>query len=64
VLGPFQIVTQENFASGIVDNTNSKHEELGQELRRSSVRIERAAQSVDDFEQLLRFTTRWQREDA
>ena len=64
VLGPFQIVTQENFASGIVDNTNSKREELGQELRRSSVRIERAAQSVDDFEQLLRFTTRWQREDA
>jgi len=64
VLGPFQIVTQENFASGIVDNTNSKREELGQELRCSSMQIERAAQSVNDFEQLLHFTTRWQQEDA
>jgi hypothetical protein len=63
-LGPFQIVTQDNFASGIVDDTNSKREKLGQELQVSVVRMGRAAQSVDDFEQLLGIAVRWQREDV
>jgi hypothetical protein len=63
-LGPFQIVTQDNFASGIVDNTNSKRETLGQELRRSDTRIGRAAQLVDVFEEMLLIKTQWQREDA
>ena len=40
-LGPFHIVTQDNFASGIVDNTNRKCEMLGQELQASDVRIGR-----------------------
>jgi hypothetical protein len=63
-LSPFQIVTQDNFASDIANNTNSKHEKLGQELQRSGMRIERAAQAVDDFEQVMTIKTRWQREDA
>ena len=63
-LGPFQIVTQDNFASGIVDNTNSDREKLGRELRLNGERMERAAQSVDGCEQLLHITMRWQREDA
>jgi hypothetical protein len=65
-LGPFQIVTQDDFASGIVDNTNSKREKLGQMLQASDARIGRAAQSVDNFERLLGITgtMRWQREGA
>jgi len=34
-LGPFQIVTQDSFASDIVNNTNSECEKLGQELQAS-----------------------------
>ena len=63
-LGPFQIVTQDNFASGIVDNTNSKCEKLGQELRHSDAQIGRAAQLVDVFEEMLLIKMWWQREDA
>ena len=48
----------------MADNANSKHERLGRDLQLSGARIERAAQSVDDFEGMLRFKTRWQREDA
>ena len=63
-LGPFQIVTQDDFASSIVDNTNGKHERLGQELRHSGKWIGHAAQSVDECEQLLDIKTHWQQEDA
>jgi hypothetical protein len=65
-LGPFHIITQDNFASSIVDNTNRKHEMLGQELQASDARIGRAAQSIDDFEWLLDITgtMQWQQEGA
>ena len=63
-LDPFQIVTQDNFASDIANNANSKHETLGRELWHSGTRMERAAQAVDDFERLMTIKTRWQREDA
>ena len=63
-LSSFQIVTQENFASDIAANANSKHETLGQELQLSGTWIERAAQSVNDFERLMAIKARWQREDA
>jgi hypothetical protein len=64
VLGPFQNVTQQNFASDIADNANSEHEKLGRDLWHSEGRMGRAAQSVDDFERLMDIKTRWQREDA
>ena len=63
-LGPFQIITQDNFASDIVDNSNNKREMLGQELRHSDVQIGCAAQLVNDFEQMLDIKTQWQQEDA
>ena len=63
-LGPFQIVTQHNFASDMADNANSKHESLGWDLQLSGTWIECAAQFVDDFEKMLRFKMRWQQEDA
>ena len=59
-LGPFQIVTQDSFASDIVNNTNSECKKLGQELQASDVQIGHAAQSVDNFEWLLHITTQWQ----
>jgi hypothetical protein len=65
-LGPFHIVTQDSFASSIVDNTNSKRVKLTRDLQASDVRIGRAAQSVNDIEWLLGITgmMRWQREGA
>jgi len=63
-LGPFQVVTQDNFASDMANNANSEHETLGQELWFIESRVGRAAQTVDDFERLLSIKTRWQREDA
>ena len=59
-LGPFQIITQDNFVSNIVNNSNNKHKVLGKELRRSDMQIGRAAQLVDDFEEMLEIKTRWQ----
>ena len=42
-LGPFHIVTQDSFASGIVDNTNSKRVKLAGDLQASDAQIGRAA---------------------
>jgi len=63
-IGPFQIVTQEDFSSGIVNNTNSECEKLSWELGLSSMWIGHAAQSVNNFEWLLHITTWWQQEDV
>ena len=63
-LGPFQIITQDNFVSDIVNNSNNKREMLSKELQRSDKQIGRAAQLVDDFEEMLEIKTQWQREDA
>ena len=63
-LSPFQIITQDNFASDIANNANSKHEKLGQELQCSGTQIEHTAQAVNDFEQVMTIKTRWQQEDA
>jgi hypothetical protein len=60
VLGPFHIITQDSFASSIVDNTNSKHIKLTRDLQASDVQIGYTAQSVDDIEWLLDITgTMW-----
>jgi len=55
-LSPFHIVTQDSFASGIVNNTNSKHVKLARDLQASDMQIRRTAQSVDDIERLLDIT--------
>jgi hypothetical protein len=61
-LGPFHIITQDSFASGIVDNTNSKRVKLAGDLQASDAQIGRAAQSIDDIERLLGITgtMQWQ----
>ena len=60
MLGPFHIITQDSFASSIVDNTNSKHIKLTRDLQASDVQIGYTAQSVDDIEWLLDITgTMW-----
>ena len=66
MLGPFHIITQDSFASGIVDNTNSKHVKLARDLQASDAQIRCTAQSVDDIEWLLDITGMiwWQREGA
>ena len=59
-LSPFQIIIQDNFASGIIDNTNSKCEKLSWELGASNMQIRHAAQSINDFKWLLGITMQWQ----
>ena len=59
-LGPFQIITQDNFVSDIVNNSNNKHEMLGKELQCSDKQIGCVAQLVDVFEEMLEIKTWWQ----
>jgi hypothetical protein len=59
-LGPFQIITQDNFVSDIVNNSNNKHKMLGKELQCSDKQVGCTAQLVDIFEKMLKIKTQWQ----
>jgi hypothetical protein len=65
-MGPFLNLAPSDFDADMAGQIvkNSKHEAINRELRLISGRLERAARVVDDTEQLLGATPRWQRSDA
>lgn len=65
-VGPFLNLTEHDFSIGTSDQVmrKGKHEAIDRQLRLISARRERAAQKVDDVEQLIGIKTRWQRGDT